>query len=156
VRRELLAAVKRLRAIYCKRTGLPAAVLRAHLENLQALERELLGVPANAAPEPDCVRRARQFIAAHLTDLITVGMVAKHVGLCPQQFRKRFKQATGLTCRQYLALHRVEHAKELLMNPERKVTDVAFEAGFQSLSPFYRAFRKHAGQSAAEYRRGFA
>ena len=50
--RELLAVVKRLRAIYRKRTGLPAAMLRAHLENLQALERELLGVPANAAPEP--------------------------------------------------------------------------------------------------------
>jgi len=43
----------------------------------------------------------------------------------------------------------------LRLNPERKVADVAFESGFQSLSPFYRAFRKHAGQSAAEYRRKY-
>jgi two-component system response regulator YesN len=105
------------------------------------------------AHEPQAIHRARLYIEEHLTDDIKVGMVAKHVGLCPQQFRKRFKQSTGKTFREYLAHRRIERAKELLLDAKRKVADVAFEAGFQSLSPFYRAFRKHAGQTAAEYRR---
>ena len=151
--RELLAMVAQLRAAYRKRPNLPVAVRRAHLESLQALVREIHGLRPNATTEPACVHRARQYIAAHLTEQFTAGMVAKEVGLCPQQFRKRFKQATGQTFRQYLTLRRLERAKDLLVKTDRTVLAVSLDAGFQSLSAFYRAFRKHAGQSADKYRR---
>ena len=153
--RALLAAVEQLRAAYRARSKLPAAVRRAHLETLQTLVRDLTGGRANAATEPACVRRARQYIAEHLTEPLTAGMVAKHAGLCPQQFRKQFKGGTGLTFGRYLTLRRLERAQELLLDAERKVADVCFESGFQSLSPFYRAFRKHAGQPASDYRRKY-
>ena len=153
--RDLVAVSKRVHAAYQKRPKLPAAVRRAQFENLLRIERTLHGLCANATPEPDCVRRARQYIAAHLIEQFTAEKVAEHVSLCPQQFRKRFKQATGKTFGQYLTMCRVEHAKELLRDPGRKVLKVCFDSGFLSLSPFYRAFRKHAGQSATEYRRKY-
>jgi len=68
------------------RSDLPVAMRCTHLRALEALERDLTGLRANAATEPVCVRRARQCIAEHLTEPRTAGMVAKHVGLCPQQF----------------------------------------------------------------------
>ena len=151
----MLAAIDQLRAAYRAPSELPAAARRAHLEVLQTLLRDAHGVHHNGATEPVTVHHARHFIAKHLTEPLTVKNVAKHVGLCPQHFRKRFKQATHLTPGRYLTQRRVEHAKTLLLNPERKVTDVALDAGFKSLSPFYRAFRKHAGQSATEYRRKY-
>ena len=143
--------LKRLPAAYRKRPEIPVTVLSAHLQYLQMLEREL----CRNATEPDCVRRARQYIAAHLIEPLTAEMVAKEVGLCPQQFRKRFKRATGQTFRQYLTIRRLECAKELLATTDRTVLAVSLDAGFKSLSPFYRAFRKHAGQSATEYRRKY-
>lgn len=39
-----------------------------------------------------------------------------------------------------------------MLNPERKVADVAFDSGFQSLPTFYRAFRKYTGESSTTYR----
>ena len=103
--------------------------------------------------DPPCVHRARLYIEEHLTEDLNVGRVANHVSLCPTQFGRQLKQATGLTFPQYLARHRVERAKELLRNTDLKILGVSFEAGFHSLPTFYRAFRRFAGDSPTAYRR---
>ena len=151
-KRELLAAINQLRAAYRASSELPAAARRAHLEVLQTLLRDAHGGHHNGATEPVTIHHARHFIAKNLTEPLTVKTVAKHVGLCPQHFRKRFKQATHLTPGRYLTQRRVEHAKTLLLNPEHKVITATFAAGFKSVPTFYRAFRNHTGQSPTEYR----
>ena len=149
VTRQLFAMLlKRLPAAYRKRPDLPVVALSAHLQYFQMLERELC---RNAA-EPACVRRARQFIAEHLAEALTADMVAKEVGLCPQQFRKRFKRATGQTFRQSLTIRRLERAKELLATTDRTVLAVLLDAGFQSAPTFYRVFRDRTGQTPTDYR----
>ena len=100
------------------------------------------------------IRRAIEHIAAHYTEPLKVGAVAKHAGMCPQQFRKRFKQTTGKTFCQYLTLCRIKRAKELLWEPDCKVVTVALDADFQSVPTFYRVFRRHTGHSPTEYRQG--
>ena len=102
--------------------------------------------------EPTAIQRACHYIEEHFTEPLTVGMVAKHAGLCPQQFRKRFKQSTGQTFRQYLTQHRLDRAKELLLKPGYKIIYVSLDAGFQSLSSCQRAFRKYTGKTATKYR----
>ena len=67
-------------------------------------------------------------------------------------FCKLFKQATGLTFTDYLARVRIEKVKNLLQNPHKRISEVAFEAGFQSLSQFNRVFRKIVGQSPTVWR----
>ena len=148
----MLAAIDQLREAYRTSSELPAAARRAHLEVLQTLLRYAHDGHHNGATEPVTIHQARHFIAKHLTEALTVKNVAKHVGLCPQHFRKRFKQATNLTPGRYLIQRRVEHAKTLLLNPEHKVITAMFAAGFQSVPTFYRAFRSHTGQSPTEYR----
>jgi AraC-like DNA-binding protein len=46
----------------------------------------------------------------------------------------------------------VEKAKNLLLNPNYRVSEIAYEIGFQSLTHFNRVFKKIAGQSPTEYR----
>jgi len=48
---------------------------------------------------------------------------------------------------------RVEQAKNLLLNPHLRVSEIAYEIGFQSLTHFNRVFKKIVGQSPSEYRR---
>jgi AraC-like DNA-binding protein len=47
---------------------------------------------------------------------------------------------------------RVEKVKNLLLNPHKRVSEAAFEAGFQSLSQFNRVFRRVAGEAPTAYR----
>ncbi len=63
-----------------------------------------------------------------------------------------FKKATGLTFTEYLSRIRVEKAKSYLLNPHIRISEVAFEVGFQSLSQFNRVFKKITGQSPSQFR----
>jgi transcriptional regulator GlxA family with amidase domain len=67
-----------------------------------------------------------------------------------------FKCATGLIFTDYLARLRVEKAKALLIDRNRRLSKVAYDAGFQSLTHFNRVFRKIVGQSPSRYWRSSA
>ena len=88
----------------------------------------------------------------HSGDELSLGAVARIVNMSASYFSETFKQATGMNFVEYVSRTRVEKARNLLLNPNRRVSEVAFEVGFQSLSQFNRAFRKVAGQSPREYR----
>lgn len=102
--------------------------------------------------EPVVVTRARQFIVANLEDPLSLDGVANHVGVSSFYFCKLFKQATSMTFTEYVNRMRVERAKRRLLKPDCRVTEVAYEVGYQSLSQFNRSFLKYAGESPTNYR----
>ena len=58
-----------------------------------------------------------------------------------------------MTFHEYVAEVRVEHAKALLLNSSRSVGDVAFAAGFQTLSGFNHVFKAKTGMTPSQFRR---
>ena len=52
----------------------------------------------------------------------------------------------------YLSRVRIEKSKNLLLNPNLRVSEIAFEVGFQSLTHFNRVFKKVLGQTPTDYR----
>jgi AraC-like DNA-binding protein/ligand-binding sensor protein len=106
----------------------------------------------NSGAEPIAVARAKQFIAQNQDGAICLATVAKAVNTSTFYFCKLFKRTTGLTFTDYLARVRIEKAKTLLLNPNRRVSEVAYDIGFQSLTHFNRIFRKIEGQSPSNYR----
>jgi AraC-like DNA-binding protein/ligand-binding sensor protein len=104
------------------------------------------------ASEPPVITKARVYITEHQDDDLTLAQVAQSVNTSAFYFCKMFKKATGMTFTDYLARVRVEKVKNLLLNPHKRVSEAAFEAGFQSLSQFNRVFRKIAGESPSTFR----
>lgn len=102
--------------------------------------------------EPPSVSIARQWIVAHCEDSVSLAAAAQAVNLSAKHFSDVFRKATGIPFVEYVARVRVEKAKNLLANPRLRMSDIAFETGFQSLSQFNRAFRRHAGASPSDYR----
>ncbi len=102
--------------------------------------------------ESPAVGRARLFIAEHHAEEIALTDVARAVNMSAYYFCKSFRKATGLTFTDYLARVRVEKVKNLLLNPHKRVSEAAYEAGFQSLSQFNRVFRRVAGEAPSVYR----
>ena len=72
----------------------------------------------------------------------------------PSYFSEKFKEATGINFVEYVARTRVEKARNLLQNPNLRISEIAFDVGFQSLSQFNRAFKAITGQSPREHRAG--
>jgi len=108
---------------------------------------------ASSAAEPVAVARAKQFIAQNQDGAICLATVAKAVNTSTFYFCKLFKRATGLTFTDYLARVRIEKAKTLLLDRSRRVSEVAYDVGFQSLTHFNRVFRKIVRESPSSYRR---
>jgi AraC-like DNA-binding protein len=108
------------------------------------LERQQKDSPA--------ITRARSFITEHADEEMSLSAVAHVANMSATYFSEKFKEMTGINFVEYVARTRVEKARNLLLNPNRRVSEIAFEVGFQSLSQFNRAFKKVAGQSPREYR----
>jgi AraC-like DNA-binding protein len=102
--------------------------------------------------EPPSITRARQFILEHRAGELSLATVAKAVNMSSYHFCKTFKKVTGLNFTDYLARVRIEKAKELLLNPNARVSEVVFEVGFQSITHFNRIFKRYVGKSPTEYR----
>ena len=102
--------------------------------------------------EPDSVQKARNFIRKNYDRPISLDEAAKAVNTSVRYFCKVFKNYTGITFVEYLTRLRIEKSKALLMNPHRRISEVAFEVGFESLTQFNRSFKKHAGMTPTDFR----
>jgi len=98
------------------------------------------------------VTRAKQYIADHLTEKLTLSRVAKAVNMSRFTFCKYFNKATGIHFTDYLVRVRVERAKNLLLNPNLRISEIAYDSGFQSLTHFNRVFKRIQGRSPTEFR----
>jgi AraC-like DNA-binding protein/ligand-binding sensor protein len=101
--------------------------------------------------ESSNISRARKFIEDHLAEPLDLKTVADHAHLSSCYFCKRFKNSTGFTFTEYVARIRVEAAKVRLANRQTRVSEVAYDVGFQSLTHFNRVFREVTGQSPTQY-----
>jgi len=125
-------------------------LLSIFAQHLSMLSNQVLLQQDN--PEPPVITRAKEYIQEHQTEHLRLGQVAKAVNTSTFYFCKMFKKATGINFTDYLSRVRIEKAKNLLLNPNLRVSEIAFEVGFQSLTHFNRVFKKVLGQSPTEYR----
>jgi len=102
--------------------------------------------------ESPLIRRARAYIHANQGDPIDLAKVAQAMHVSVFYFCKLFKKATGLTFTEYLGRVRVEKAKQLLLNPHLRISEIAYDVGFQSLTHFNRVFHQVTGKSPSAYR----
>jgi len=102
--------------------------------------------------ESPVIRKAKAFIVENQAENLSLGQVAKAVNTSVFHFCKMFKKATGLNFTEYVSRVRVEKARNLLLNPNLRISEIAYEVGFQSLTHFNRVFKKITGQSPTDYR----
>jgi AraC-like DNA-binding protein/ligand-binding sensor protein len=125
-------------------------LLTIFAQHLSSLSNQLTVQEANS--ENPAIARARVYIADQFAEELSLEEVAKQVNMSAFYFCKMFKKATGLTFTDYLARIRIEKVKNLLLNPNKRISEAAYEVGFQSLSQFNRVFRRIAGESPTVYR----
>ncbi len=93
-----------------------------------------------------------EYVERHYTDDISLDRVADIANYSVYYFARFFKDATGMTFGQYLDHFRIRKAEWLLINKrDESITEVAFEAGFNSIKTFYRVFKKIKGCSPKEF-----
>src|SRR5213082_2974942 len=95
------------------------------------------------------VEKAKTYLDARRGERVTLVELARAVGASPFHLQRRFKEAFGVSPRNYQEAHRLESVKASLQNGSR-VADAVFEAGYGSVSRFYE--KPHLGMHARAYR----
>lgn len=125
-------------------------LLEIFAQQLSAMANRIM--VQDAETEPPMIRRAKAYIAGHYGDPIDLDKIARTMHVSTFYFCKMFRKATGLTFTEYLGRVRVEGAKNLLLNPHLRVSEIAYAVGFQSLTHFNRIFRKNTGLAPTAFR----
>jgi AraC-like DNA-binding protein len=102
------------------------------------------------------ITKACAYIAEHCSDEISLPEVARVAGMSANYFSQVFAETSGIRFVEYVARTRVENAEHFLEDPGLRISEIAFQVGFQSLSQFNRAFWKVAGCTPKGYRAGLA
>jgi AraC-like DNA-binding protein/ligand-binding sensor protein len=125
-------------------------LLAIFAQHLSLISNQIFVQQKNA--EPPVIARAKEFIATHQSEDLTLSQVAKAVNTSTFYFCKIFRRMTGLNFTDYVSRVRVEKAKNLLLNRNLRVSEIAYEVGFQSLTHFNRVFKRILGMSPTKYR----
>ncbi len=100
------------------------------------------------------IATAEAYIQKHYTRKLTVGGIARSVGMSESYFLHEFSKQTGATPIAYLNSYRIARAVELLRGSNLNISETAFACGFQSVSHFNRIFRRITGKPPGDYRTG--
>lgn len=93
------------------------------------------------------------YIQNHLYEELSLEELAQIACFSPYHFHRIFRGMVGETLAAHVRRLRLERAAQRLVQTERSVTDLAFEAGYETVESFTRAFRERFGASPSEYKK---
>jgi AraC-like DNA-binding protein len=96
---------------------------------------------------------ARDYLAAQFNERVSLTDAAASAGLSPFYFHRLFADAFQETPHEFVTRLRMDHAKKLLLAGNHSVTEICFDAGYESLGSFSTRFRSVTGLSPAAFRR---
>lgn len=99
----------------------------------------------------------------HLTEYFELGQleekgipsieqIANKISVSQRYLSDTLKKETGKTTTEHLHLHLIDKAKNILLQPNKSISEVAYELGFEYPPYFSRLFKKKEGISPTEYR----
>lgn len=109
---------------------------------------------AQAAQSPE-LRELQGWIADHLDADLSVGALAERVSMSPRNFARVFARQVGQTPARYVETQRVEAARRMLEQSDRRLETVARIAGFGSADGMRQAFLRHLRTTPERYRAAF-
>jgi AraC family transcriptional regulator, transcriptional activator FtrA len=121
-----------------------------HREGGQAQFRKPGAEAAAGSLEP-----TRRWAGQRLAEPLDVAAMARHAGVSPRTFARRFREETGTTPLQWLLSRRVLEARRLLEETDLPVDAVAWRAGFGTATSLRDHFRRVTATTPSAYRRSF-
>lgn len=105
-------------------------------------------IPPHHQPILDAI----SYIANCYNEDLTLDFVSKKFCFSPWYFSRIFKQVTGMSYIEYLNKIRINEAQKLLTKTNKRITEIAIETGFNSLTNFGRVFKQISGCSPRQYK----
>lgn len=94
----------------------------------------------------------RTVINSNLYSNLSIDEFAHLCGMSVSSFKRKFNDTYQESPKRYFSKMKLEKASKMLMSDEARISDVAYDCGFETISTFNRSFKSHFGLSPSEYR----
>lgn len=126
----------------------------SNVEDYQMLASADFTLPTQI-PRENRLQKVIDFISANYDRIIPLAEVSAVAYMTPPAFCRFFKHRTNKTFSHFLNEFRINKACQLLINGEKPIKQICFEAGFNSLTNFNRTFRNLKGTNPSSYKEDF-
>ena len=92
------------------------------------------------------------YITVNFKNPIDVTSIAQAAGLHPNYAISLFKKKSGINISTLITMLRVYEAQRLILTTNQKIVDIAMDTGFNSMSNFYKSFKKVTSKNPSDYR----
>ena len=94
------------------------------------------------------------FTSGHLQEkgIPSIDQIAEKMSVSQRYLSDTLKKETGKTTTEHLQLYLIDEAKNILLNPNKNISEVAYELGFEYPQYFSKLFKKKEGISPSEFR----
>lgn len=103
-------------------------------------------------PESKKIDQARELIRQSFPEVPALAQIASDLKLSTWKLNRGFKAIHGMTASEFVVELRMQRARELLLEGQMRIRDVAIEVGYDYLTNFSKAFKRHTGQSPRAFR----
>ena len=118
---------------------------------LERLRQESLQLITERSSRP--IEEAKSYVMRHYHENCSLEDMSRRVGLSAAYFSSLFKKEEKIGFVEYVTGVRMQKAKEMLMDREKKINEIAEAVGYQDEKYFSRAFRKSVGLTPSAYRK---
>jgi transcriptional regulator GlxA family with amidase domain len=128
-------------------------VVAPHRDGGQA---QFIAQPIPVAEHATSLSATRDWALEHLHERLDLARLARHAGVSPRTFARRFRAETGTTPLRWVLSQRVLLARQLLERTDQPVERVAHACGFRTAPNLRRHFTRATGTTPTAYRRAFS
>ena len=100
----------------------------------------------------DDLKKVLNYIDRNIKRGVTLDMAAAYVGMSASYFSKFFKKYMGVNFITYVTDRKIEAAKDMLINTDRPVVNIAYDLSYSETNYFSKTFKKKVGVTPTEYR----
>lgn len=110
---------------------------------------------SDSALEERTINQLTRYLQEHLSEEISLSVLADEFHLSAQYISQLFKSEIGVNFLTYLTNIRMENAKKLLLATSLPISDISERSGYGDYRVFTKAFKKSEGVTPSQYRRDF-
>ncbi|WP_066689302.1 response regulator [Christensenella intestinihominis] len=125
--------------------------LKQYLAELLELGRKMCDSQKNKTVST--IEILRNYIEEHFSEDISLSDLAAQVYLNPKYVSELFKKETGVNFSDYLSAVRIGKAKDYLVDPRCRVSEIASRVGYSDIKYFSKLFKKIVGVTPSEFRK---
>lgn len=93
------------------------------------------------------------YIEEHITEKLTVGDIARQVYLSQAHLQRVFEFAFDVSIAEYIRSRKLQKSLEMLYETDAKISEIAYDIGFEHESSFIRSFKREFGITPGEARK---